>query len=155
MPFRPTPLGPIPNLANSHLGQCHLGQDPLWPMPFRQIAISANAILANAISANSHFGQFSLVSMRIAGMHNCIILTSCQICYLIRKCLKLPDWSDTTMNSAACRTPPQMFCVVKPYFSQLLNPPVLAGGHFEVFYFSNEFVPIPSKFQKSTFWTIR
>ena len=67
----------------THFGQYHLGQDPFRPMPFRPKPILANAILANAISANSHFGQFSLVSMRIAGMHNCIFLTSYQISYLI------------------------------------------------------------------------
>ena len=32
MPFRPTPFGPIPNLANSHFGQCHLGQNPFMAL---------------------------------------------------------------------------------------------------------------------------
>ena len=92
MPFRPKPIlvNAITILANRHFGQCHfsqchLGQNPFWsmPLPFWPIDISTNAISANAISANSHFGQFSLVSMRIAGMHNCLILTSCRISYLI------------------------------------------------------------------------
>ena len=87
-PFRPMPFRPKPISAYAISGQ-----NPLWPMPFRPmpfspmpfgpIAVMANAILANAISANSLFGQFSLVSMRIGGMHNRIILTSCRISYLI------------------------------------------------------------------------
>ena len=55
------------NKKNTH----DIGCTPLFELGWNDPnAILAITISANAIWANSHFGQFSLVSMRIAGIHN-------------------------------------------------------------------------------------